>query len=252
MLMELVRQPQFAEQTQSRRRLLVDLVRCVLQEAHPARIGRLLSFVSSDSRSRAWQGATVLGEVASRLDRRARSAGTETVVNLPARPASLIASAAKSRPAARVLKRLSWPEKPMSGSATPVLTKSEQRRIKQGKKAYMIRCMSCHQMHGKGQPGLAPSLVGSEYVTGSVERLAALILHGVSGPIVVNGQTFNGIMPPAPATPDEEIAHIISFVRNSWGHRGATASKKFVAGVRKKYKARGPRPFTAAELQRIK
>ena len=116
----------------------------------------------------------------------------------------------------------------------------------------MIRCMACHQMHGKGQPGLAPTLVGSEYVTGSAERLAAVILYGVSGPIVVNGEKFNGVMPPAPATSDREVALIMSFVRNTWGNQGATVGEKLVTGVREKHKARGARPFTAAELDKFK
>jgi len=252
MLELLVRHPQFKKRTQGRRRLLLGLVNCVLKEAQPARIGRLLSLVVGEPRARDWQASAVLGEVASHLDRRAKSAGTERVLTLPTRPQALIALAAESGPVARVIKRLAWPGRPQGKAAARVLSKSDQRRIKKGRKAYMIRCMACHQMHGKGQPGLAPGLVGSEYVTGSVERLAAAILHGVSGPIVVNGEKFNGVMPPAPATPDDEVALIMSFVRNAWGHQGSTVGEKFVTGVREKYKARGARPFTAAELDKIK
>jgi nitrite reductase (NO-forming) len=35
----------------------------------------------------------------------------------------------------------------------------------------------------------------------------------------VNGQKYNGMMPPVMLT-DEQIAHVLTFVRNSWGNSG--------------------------------
>src|SRR5258707_1961797 len=60
-----------------------------------------------------------------------------------------------------------------------------------GKKLYGNNCANCHQGSGEGQPGSYPSLVNSEWVLGSKERLAAIMLHGISGPLNVKGATFS-------------------------------------------------------------
>ena len=56
-----------------------------------------------------------------------------------------------------------------------------------GKKGYGTYCASCHTASGEGQPGKYPPLGNSEWVIGSKERLAAIVLHGLSGPVTVRG-----------------------------------------------------------------
>ncbi len=51
--------------------------------------------------------------------------------------------------------------------------------LKNGKKKFGT-CAGCHMLNGLGKAGQYPPLVGSEWVTGGTERLAALILHGLS------------------------------------------------------------------------
>lgn len=61
-----------------------------------------------------------------------------------------------------------------------------------------------------------------------------LVLNGFSGPLQVNGETYNGTMPPMGHLKDEEIAEILSYVRSSWGNSAATVSAAEVAAVRAK------------------
>jgi mono/diheme cytochrome c family protein/glucose/arabinose dehydrogenase len=252
MLEGLVAKKSFAVVSKSRQRVVLQLVKCVLQPAKPARIARILGLATNRSAGKAWQRSLILKEIAAHLDRRAKSGRVERVLTLLDKPTALLALAASDSLARRVVGRLAWPGQPLVAAKVTVRSKKELRRIKKGRTAYILRCMACHQLTGKGQPGLAPTLVASPYVMGSTDRLAAIILHGVSGPMVINGQKFEGVMPPAPATGDAEIALIMSFIRNSWGHKGTMVSTKFVTGVRKKYQGRGANPFTVAELDRWK
>ena len=70
-----------------------------------------------------------------------------------------------------------------------------------GKKVYGNNCANCHQATGVGQPGSYPSLVGSEWVLGSKERLAAILLKGVQGPLNVKDATYGTMVMPALGRP---------------------------------------------------
>ena len=88
-------------------------------------------------------------------------------------------------------------------------------------------CNTCHREHGKGVTGIYPPLVGSEWVTGDTDRLIKLTLHGIWGPIQVAGKQYEpaGGVPPMTAVgmmfTDEEIAAVLTYVRNSWGNDAA-------------------------------
>jgi mono/diheme cytochrome c family protein len=90
-----------------------------------------------------------------------------------------------------------------------------------GLQLYNTYCSSCHGQDGMGRENLAPPIMQSEYVNGDVDHLILLMLHGLQGPIKVNGKTYNmnAVMPGIkdnPALGDKEIAEIIVFVRNSF------------------------------------
>ncbi len=88
----------------------------------------------------------------------------------------------------------------------------------EGRKAYAT-CAGCHQGSGMGTPGVYPPLAGSEFVLEGTERMAQIILNGLSGPITVKGQGFAGDMPAQKALlNDEKIAQIMSYVRYEWGN----------------------------------
>ncbi len=118
-----------------------------------------------------------------------------------------------------------------------------------GKTVYMQVCVACHQPSGLGLPPVFPTLSKTEYVSGSPERFAAMILKGVMGPITVNGQQFNNIMPPQEAVlTDEKIAAAISYVRSSFGNSSPAVAAEVVAAARKKF-ADKKTSWTEAELK---
>ncbi|MFT5124952.1 MAG: mono/diheme cytochrome c family protein/glucose/arabinose dehydrogenase [Candidatus Omnitrophota bacterium] len=96
-------------------------------------------------------------------------------------------------------------------------------------------CITCHQPDGLGLPAAQfPPLASSEWVTGNEERLIKLTLHGLMGPIEVNGSAFPGVvpMPPFKMLSDEELAAVLSFVRNTFGNQGSIIQPQTVKRIR--------------------
>jgi nitrite reductase (NO-forming) len=99
---------------------------------------------------------------------------------------------------------------------------------------YKTYCMGCHQAEGQGMPGTFPPLAKSDYLMADKTRSIEIALNGHSGPIKVNDQDYNGVMPPMGHAKDDEIAAILTYVRNSWGNEADPVSVAEVASVRAK------------------
>jgi nitrite reductase (NO-forming) len=111
------------------------------------------------------------------------------------------------------------------------LTLAEQ--IAAGQALFNGTCSVCHQTTGQGLEGVFPPLAKSDFLMSDVKRAVGILLNGLTGPVTVNGKTFNSVMPPMSQLNDDEVANILSFVRNSWGNAGDAVSSVAVAEVRK-------------------
>jgi mono/diheme cytochrome c family protein len=122
-----------------------------------------------------------------------------------------------------------------------------------GKKLYGGNCANCHQASGAGSPGSYPPLVGSEYVLGSKERLAAIMLAGASGSITVKGATFSTQVMPGWNTnfTDDKLAAIMTYIRASWGNTAGPVSPDEVTKARAKFASHLGAPYSEAELKAI-
>ncbi len=123
-----------------------------------------------------------------------------------------------------------------------------------GKKVYAQVCVACHQPNGMGLPPAFPPLVGSEWVTGSEERLIRILLHGVMGPMKVKGVDYIGAMPAVgPGSgynlSPEKVAAALTFVRKEWGAIDVPVSPAKVSEIRGQVGNRDP--WTSAELEKI-
>ena len=120
------------------------------------------------------------------------------------------------------------------------LAKSEDKKYQLGAKVFQrhSHCATCHLTHGKGNGLVYPSLVGSPWVTGSEDRLIKMALHGMWGKITVHGKTYDPSRGVPPMTAfrnllkDNEIAAVLTFVRNTWGNKASPISTESVARVR--------------------
>jgi nitrite reductase (NO-forming) len=106
-------------------------------------------------------------------------------------------------------------------------------RIAAGKTLYSGNCGACHQASGRGLPGTIPPLAGSDYLAKhDKERVIGVVLNGLTGPINVNGNTFNSSMPPWSHLSNDDVANVLSYVYNSWGNAHGVVSAADVARVR--------------------
>lgn len=97
-------------------------------------------------------------------------------------------------------------------------------------------CGTCHQEDGKGLAASGfPPLAGTRWVNESEDRLIKLVLKGLMGPITVLGEDYPGQVPMTPyegMLNDEEIAAVLTFVRNSFGNTASAITPEKVKEVR--------------------
>jgi len=97
------------------------------------------------------------------------------------------------------------------------LTKDLQ--IEKGRKVFMETCYACHQTTGEGLPDAFPPLAKSDYLMADRDRSIRALIQGLTGPIEVNGKKWDSSMPTFDFT-DEQIANVLTFVRNNFGNTG--------------------------------
>jgi len=119
-----------------------------------------------------------------------------------------------------------------------------------GKNAYIRTCAGCHMVDGRGLPNLFPALTDSPTVRAADPSALILIaLHGLEGPIEVNGQFFDGVMPgQGNLLSDRELAAVVSYIRQAWGDHPDEVAPTQVRALRSAH----PRhdPWTTEELSR--
>jgi nitrite reductase (NO-forming) len=110
------------------------------------------------------------------------------------------------------------------------LTKEQQ--VEAGKALFAGTCSVCHQPDGAGLPNVFPPLAASDFLNADKQPAIGIVLNGLSGPVTVNGKTFNSVMPPMSQLNDDEVANILTYVMNSWGNSGGVVAKDEVKKVR--------------------
>jgi len=106
-----------------------------------------------------------------------------------------------------------------------------QERIEFGRETYMSVCQACHMADGSGIEGAFPPLAESDYLNEDLDRAVSAVVHGLQGEIVVNGETYNGVMPRQNLT-DEEVANVMTYVLNNFGNDGGEVTPEQVQRVR--------------------
>src|SRR5690606_11013598 len=108
----------------------------------------------------------------------------------------------------------------------------EKDKVEAGAQLYNLYCAACHLRDGKGDGGRFPTLVNTDWVTGNKKTLIEVVLNGLEGPITVNGQPYNGIMPPHSFLKNEEVASLLTYIRKSFGNNASSIYADEVARVR--------------------
>lgn len=109
---------------------------------------------------------------------------------------------------------------------------ADPKQIEAGQALYVM-CAACHGQQGEGTAGVGPPLAGSEWVDGPVSNLIRIQLRGLEGPISVAGKeyTFPAGMFPL-GLDDQQIADVLTYIRNSFGHKASAVTVEQVAALR--------------------
>ncbi|RZL20491.1 MAG: cytochrome c, partial [Pedobacter sp.] len=109
-----------------------------------------------------------------------------------------------------------------------------EKSIARGKELYKETCIACHGGKGDGVKGAIPPLAGADYLIKTPNKAIASIKYGLKGPIIVNGVSYNAMMP-SPNLSDEEIADVMNYIRNSFGNKNTQlVTEKMVSAVKEK------------------
>ena len=119
------------------------------------------------------------------------------------------------------LKALPQTGTPQGTSATPATTASAG----PGAKLYERHCADCHGDVGEGASGAYPALAGNRAVAmPTAANLVHIVLEGGFPPATAGNPRPYGMPPFATVLSVEELAQLLSFIRASWGNRGAAVS----------------------------
>ena len=121
------------------------------------------------------------------------------------------------------------------------LSESEKNQFKAGHELYHREghCATCHQKDGKGLDPAWPPLYDSIFVHGDPERLIKLTLHGLMGPFELHGKQYDGQVPMTPfggMLTDQEVADVLTYVRNNYGNKASAITPEQVKKVREETK----------------
>jgi mono/diheme cytochrome c family protein len=130
-----------------------------------------------------------------------------------------------------------------------------------GRRKFEDVCAVCHGSDGRGKPGQAPPLAGSEWVNArGINRLVRIPVLGLNGTIEVIGQQYNfpsgGMTPAAPQSArtsnftDEQLANVLTYIRSAWGNTGSEVTEEEVKAIRDNIGNRAT-PMTMDEVKSL-
>jgi mono/diheme cytochrome c family protein/glucose/arabinose dehydrogenase len=245
----LLQQPAGTQEKFGPSEIFQTLAGCVMKERRASRVARLLELVAGQIDGSPGQLALVTGMAGKSPVKNAPKVRPVILDEAPAALSNLAKHPKAKALVARLDPLLTWPGKP--GYVPPPtiepLTPEQQTRFDQGKTLYAAICATCHQPTGTGLAGLAPPLVNSEWVLGPAERPIRIVLHGLTGPVDVEGVKWQLEMPGLPIFTDEDLAGLLTYIRREWEHTASPVAPDEVAAVRTAFKDRTT-SWTAAEL----
>lgn len=118
------------------------------------------------------------------------------------------------------------------GQAQPPRASTTEERVTFGQRVYTQNCLACHQAEGQGIPSAIPPLAGSDFLNEDETRAIEIVVNGLDGPITVNGDMFNSIMPSLQLS-DDDVANVLTYIYSRWENAGFLVLPPEVGAVRK-------------------
>lgn len=135
---------------------------------------------------------------------------------------------------------MSQTKKPAGAAKPAAATGGLQASITRGKQVYLEQCLACHMADALGVQGMNPPLVKTKFVLGDKTALVKIVLNGLQG-VEVDGEDYHGVMAPHPDLTDQQIADVLTYVRNSFGNKAKAVTAAEVKVVRAASPATNPK-----------
>lgn len=116
-----------------------------------------------------------------------------------------------------------------------------------GRQVYNQFCLRCHGAEGQGTLS-APPLAGSELVVAEASVPLRIVYQGMSGKIERAGKIYDLVMPGFPMITHEDLAHVLSFIRSSFGNQADVITTEEVIRLKVDNVER-QMPWTEGELK---
>ncbi|HEX5169886.1 MAG TPA: c-type cytochrome [Cyclobacteriaceae bacterium] len=235
----------------SREIFLEMLTASIVQARDPDVLASLLSLLATNKSSFGWKEKTVLTGISIQAKNNMKP------IRLASVPKIVTTLDEQDERWHFIASLFEWPGHVVDTSAAAKRTSLNEHELKQfvaGRQLYLTTCANCHGSDGKGLSRFAPPLSGSEWVLGDEKRLALILLHGLEGPVDVNGKHYDEpdilpVMPSHSTLEDGSISDILTYIRNEWGNNGGAVSPRTVGITRVTSQGR-VMPWTAAELNK--
>jgi cbb3-type cytochrome c oxidase subunit III len=125
--------------------------------------------------------------------------------------------------------RSAWGNKAPAVSEDQVAAASAPKALS-GQALFVAKCSKCHQASGQGSDAFPPLAGNSVVAAADPKPMIAIIVNGRSGPLTVNGKTFNGTMPTWKGQlTNSDIAAVATYVRSAWGNNASAVTEQQVA-----------------------
>jgi mono/diheme cytochrome c family protein len=104
-----------------------------------------------------------------------------------------------------------------------------------GKVIYARQCASCHGGDGLGTTNICPPF-DAVVINGDKTSLVQIVIEGLQANETKNGKTYSRAMPPGADLNDQEVADVLTFIRNSFGNRSSAVKAAAVKSARSQLK----------------
>jgi mono/diheme cytochrome c family protein len=111
-----------------------------------------------------------------------------------------------------------------------------QASVDRGKQVYLQQCLACHQADAGGVQGMNPPLIKTKWVLGDKTLLVQLVLKGMTGEVEIDGDTYHNVMAPHSDLSDQQIADVLTYIRNNFGNKASAVTAVQVKAIRAKTK----------------
>jgi len=109
---------------------------------------------------------------------------------------------------------------------------SLKKSMDSGKIVYQKNCLTCHQVNGGGVPKINPPLINAAFVKGDKKKLIQWVLLGSTEKVPIDGKYYQNNMPPQAILKDQQIADVLTYIRNSFKNKASAITAMEVKSMR--------------------